>query len=155
MGQLSVTHVVAESASAITHTAATATAAAAAQGFLQAACHMQNSIRSSSLHRLPSRPKVRYVLRGFWVGVGWPAQCSALPLCEFPACTYTRILTCVCHPAVRACLQAVNGGSPTWFGITVPFDLNTLLAIVSGRLASAGAVHLQQQLRAPASWSAH
>lgn len=31
----------------------------------------------------------------------------------------------------RCVLQAVNGGSPTWFGITVPFDLNTLLAIVS------------------------
>jgi hypothetical protein len=28
-------------------------------------------------------------------------------------------------------LQAINGGSPTWFGISVPFDLNTLLGIVS------------------------
>jgi hypothetical protein len=27
--------------------------------------------------------------------------------------------------------QAVNGGQATWFGIGVPFDLNTLLAIVS------------------------
>ncbi len=28
-------------------------------------------------------------------------------------------------------MQAINGGKPTWFGIEVPFDLNTLLAIVS------------------------
>jgi len=29
-------------------------------------------------------------------------------------------------------LQAINGGNATWFGIPIPFDLNTLLAIVSG-----------------------
>ncbi len=31
----------------------------------------------------------------------------------------------------RAALQAISGGQPSWFGITVPFDLNTLLLIVS------------------------
>jgi len=34
-------------------------------------------------------------------------------------------------------LWAVNGGSPTWFGITVPFDLNTLLAIEFVAMAAA------------------
>ena len=33
--------------------------------------------------------------------------------------------TCACVTA-----QAVNGGSPTYFGIPLPFDLTTLLAIV-------------------------
>ena len=32
---------------------------------------------------------------------------------------------------MSACaVQAVNGGSPTYFGIPLPFDLTTLLAIV-------------------------
>lgn len=35
------------------------------------------------------------------------------------------------HACCRGASQAVNGGSPTWFGITIPFDLNTLLGIVS------------------------
>ena len=34
-------------------------------------------------------------------------------------------------------LWAVNGGKPTWFGIEVPFDLNTLLAIEFVAMAAA------------------
>lgn len=34
-----------------------------------------------------------------------------------------------------AALQALNGGQPTWFGINIPFDLNTLLLIVSLQLS--------------------
>jgi len=29
------------------------------------------------------------------------------------------------------CAQAVEGGNATWFGITVPFDITTLLGVVS------------------------
>lgn len=35
------------------------------------------------------------------------------------------------HRDISLLVQAINGGKPTWFGIEVPFDLNTLLAIVS------------------------
>ncbi|KAF6257240.1 light-harvesting protein of photosystem I [Scenedesmus sp. NREL 46B-D3] len=34
-------------------------------------------------------------------------------------------------------LWAINGGSPTWFGVKVPFDLNTLLAIEFVAMAAA------------------
>jgi light-harvesting complex I chlorophyll a/b binding protein 1 len=34
-------------------------------------------------------------------------------------------------------LWAINGGAPTWFGINVPFDLNTLLAIEFVAMAAA------------------
>uniref|UniRef100_UPI003003A6D3 Light-harvesting protein of photosystem I Lhca1 n=1 Tax=Coelastrella TaxID=75800 RepID=UPI003003A6D3 len=34
-------------------------------------------------------------------------------------------------------LWAINGGSPTWFGISVPFDLNTLLAVEFVAMAAA------------------
>lgn len=49
---------------------------------------------------------------------------------------------------VCVCLQAVNGGAPTWFGINVPFDLNTLLAIVSMR-DTAAPVSAVQPCRRP------
>ena len=31
---------------------------------------------------------------------------------------------------LSATLQALTGGTPTWFGIPVPFNLSTLVAIV-------------------------
>ena len=34
------------------------------------------------------------------------------------------------HNCCAACAQAITGGSPTWFGIPVPFNLSTLIAIV-------------------------
>ncbi len=36
-------------------------------------------------------------------------------------------------------LWAVNGGKPTWFGIEIPFDLNTLLVIEFVAMAAAEA----------------
>lgn len=46
------------------------------------------------------------------------------------------LLMCVCcFPPFF--LQAINGGNATWFGVNVPFDLNTLLAIVSKAAAAA------------------
>lgn len=39
----------------------------------------------------------------------------------------------LCTRPTRDPPQAVTGGKATWFGIEVPFDLNTLLAVVSGR----------------------
>jgi hypothetical protein len=40
----------------------------------------------------------------------------------------TCLKTVSCHFTY---VQAINGGNATWFGIPIPFDLNTLLAIVS------------------------
>lgn len=46
------------------------------------------------------------------------------------------LLMCVCcFPPFF--LQAINGGNATWFGVNVPFDLNTLLAVVSKAAAAA------------------
>lgn len=41
-------------------------------------------------------------------------------------------LGCIILSAQLACglLQAITGGTPTWFGIPVPFNLSTLIAIV-------------------------
>lgn len=62
-----------------------------------------------------------------------PAVGGAAPA-DVPRAWLWLLVVCL-RPTLPACcvvvLQAVNGGSPTWFGITVPFDLNTLLGIVS------------------------
>lgn len=60
---------------------------------------------------------------------------AAAVLTPSSACTNNYIHLCCAAvlSCVPSCAQAVNGGSPTYFGITVPFDLNTLLAVVSSR----------------------
>jgi hypothetical protein len=42
----------------------------------------------------------------------------------------------VSHLCFVDVIQAINGGNATWFGVNVPFDLNTLLAIVSNTAAA-------------------
>jgi hypothetical protein len=55
-------------------------------------------------------------------------MCSHGVITTWHVC-FLHVLLCV------SCLQAINGGNATWFGVNVPFDLNTLLAIVSNTAA--------------------
>jgi hypothetical protein len=87
---------------------------------------------------------------GAWglVGVGaWPAgargrirRLGALYKClmrfhHAKLKTPTAQLTPPTHPSTPH--QAINGGKATWFGIEIPFDLNTLLAIEFVSMAAA------------------
>ena len=40
-------------------------------------------------------------------------------------------------PHAHSFQQAINGGNATWFGIDIPFDLNTLLAVEFVAMAAA------------------